>query len=40
MQELQGKIEKTQDVEELQKLSVALSELLSSLEKIKNMKKT
>ena len=39
MQELQGKIEKTEDLEELQKLSVALSELLNSLEKIKNMKK-
>jgi UPF0148 protein len=39
MQELQGKIEKTEDVQELQKLSVALSELLTSLEKIKNMKK-
>jgi UPF0148 protein len=39
MQDLQGKIEKTEDVEELQKLSAALSELLNSLEKIKNMKK-
>ena len=39
MQELQGKIEKTEDVQELQKLSVALSELLNSLEKIKKMKK-
>ena len=39
MQELQCKIEKTQDVDELQKLSAALSELLSSLEKIKSMKK-
>ena len=39
MQDLQGKIEKTEDLEELQKLSVALSELLNSLEKIKNMKK-
>ncbi len=39
MKELQGKIEKTEDLEELQKLSVALSELLDSLEKIKNMKK-
>lgn len=39
MKELQGKIEKTEDVEELQKLSVALSELLNNLEKIKNMKK-
>jgi UPF0148 protein len=39
MQELQGKIEKTEDLDELQKLSVALTELLNSLEKIKNMKK-
>ena len=39
IQELQCKIEKTQDLDELQKLSVALSELLSSLERIKNMKK-
>jgi hypothetical protein len=39
MQELQVKIEKTEDVQELQKLSVALSELLNSLEKIKQMKK-
>ena len=39
MQELQGKIEKTEDLEELQKLNVTLSELLNSLEKIKNMKK-
>jgi UPF0148 protein len=40
IQDLQGKIEKTEDLDELQKLSVALSELLNSLEKIKNMKKT
>ena len=39
MEELQGKIEKTEDLEELQKLTVALSELLNSLEKIKNIKK-
>jgi UPF0148 protein len=39
MQDLQGKIEKTEDLDELQKLSFALSELLNSLEKIKNMKK-
>jgi UPF0148 protein len=39
MQELQGKIEKTEDLDELQKLSTALTELLNSLEKIKNMKK-
>jgi len=39
MQDLQGKIEKTEDIEELQKLSVALTELLKNLEKIKDMKK-
>jgi UPF0148 protein len=38
VQELQGKIEKTQNVDELQKLSLALSDLLDSLEKIKKMK--
>jgi UPF0148 protein len=36
--DLQGKIEKTEDVDELQKLTVALSELLNSLDKIKKMK--
>ncbi len=36
--DIQGKIEKTQDVDELQKLTAALSELLSSLEKIRKMK--
>jgi uncharacterized Zn finger protein (UPF0148 family) len=39
MQDLQGKIEKTEDMDELQKLTAALSELLNSLEKIKQMKK-
>jgi UPF0148 protein len=38
VQEIQGKIEKTQDLDELQKLTFALSELLNSLEKIKKMK--
>ena len=38
IQEIEGRIEKTQDVDELQKLTVALSELLNSLEKIKKMK--
>lgn len=38
IQDIQGKIEKTQDVDELQKLTLALSELLNSLEKIKKMK--
>jgi hypothetical protein len=37
---LQTKIEKTDDVEELGKLTNALSELLNSLEKIKRMKKS
>jgi UPF0148 protein len=36
--EIQGKIEKTDDVDELQKLTVALSELLNSVEKTKKMK--
>ena len=39
IEELQVKIEKTQDVEELQKLSTALSQLLDSLDKIQKMKK-
>jgi len=36
--DIQGKIEKTEDVDELQKLTVALGELLNSVEKIKKMK--
>lgn len=36
---IQGKIEKTEDMDELQKLTCALSELLNSVEKIKQMKK-
>lgn len=40
IQELQGKIEKTQDIDELQKLANALSELLTSLDKVQKMKKT
>ena len=39
IQDLQGKIEKTEDIDELQKLTAALSELLNSLEKIQKMKK-
>ena len=39
VQGLQAKIEKTDDVEEIGKLTAALSELLNSLEKIKRMKK-
>lgn len=37
--DIQKKIEKTDDVDELQKLTSALSELLNSLEKVKTMKK-
>jgi UPF0148 protein len=38
--DIQGKIEKTEDMDELQKLTSALSELLNSLEKVKQIKKT
>jgi UPF0148 protein len=38
IQEIQGKIEKTEDIDELQKLSLALGELLNSVDKIKKMK--
>lgn len=37
IQTLEDKIEKTEDIEELQKLSTALSELLSSLEKVRKI---
>jgi uncharacterized Zn finger protein (UPF0148 family) len=40
VQDIQGKIQQTEDMDELQKLSTALSELLSNLEKIKKMKKS
>jgi uncharacterized Zn finger protein (UPF0148 family) len=40
VQDLQGKIEKTEDVDELQKLTNALMELLNSLDKIQKMKKS
>ncbi len=39
VKDLQGKIEKTQDIDELQKLTTALSQLLDSLDKIGKMKK-
>jgi UPF0148 protein len=39
VQDIQNKIQQTENVEELQKLSTALSELLSNLEKIQKMKK-
>ena len=40
VQEIQDKIQETENLDELQKLSTALSELLSNLEKIKKMKKS
>ena len=40
IQDIQVKIEKTENMDELQKLTTALSELLNSLEKIKQIKKT
>ena len=40
VESLQGKIEQTENVEELGKLTTALSELLNSLEKVKRMKKS
>jgi len=40
IQGIEEKIEKTEDIEEIQKLSTALSELLGSLEKIRRMKTT
>jgi len=39
VKDIQNKIQQTENVEELQKLSTALSELLSNLEKIQKMKK-
>lgn len=38
IEDIQNKIEKTQDIDQLQKLTVTLSELLTSVEKIKKMK--
>ena len=38
--DIQAKIEKTEDLDELQKLTCALSEMLDSLEKVKKMKKS
>ena len=40
VENLQGKIEQTENVEELGKLTAALSELLNSLEKVKRIKKS
>ena len=39
LQDVQGKIQRTENVDELQKLTSALSELLDSLEKVKRIKK-
>jgi UPF0148 protein len=39
VQDIQNKIQQTENMEELQKLSAALSDLLSNLEKIQKMKK-
>jgi UPF0148 protein len=36
--DIQGRIEKTEDIDEIQKLTLALSELLNSLDKIRKMK--
>jgi UPF0148 protein len=36
--DIEAKIKKTQDIDELQKLTQALTELLNSLEKVKKMK--
>jgi Uncharacterized Zn-finger containing protein len=38
IEDIQAKIEKTEDIDELQKLTVALSELLNSVDKINKMK--
>ena len=40
VQDIQGKIERTENMDELSKLSTALSELLDNLDKIKRMKKS
>ncbi len=40
IQDIQNKIQQTSNMEELQKLSTALSELLENVEKIRKMKKS
>jgi len=40
IQDLQDKIEKTENLNELQKLTVTLSELLNTLDKVQKMKKS
>ena len=40
VQDIQGKIQRTENMDELQKLTTALSELLDALDKVRRMKKT
>jgi UPF0148 protein len=40
VQDVQGKIQRTENMDELQKLTAALSELLDNLDKVRRMKKT
>jgi hypothetical protein len=40
VQDIQNKIQQTENMDELQKLSTTLSELLNNLEKIQKMKKS
>ena len=40
VQDVQGKIQRTENMDELQKLTSALSELLDTLDKVRRMKKT
>ena len=40
VQDVQGKIQRTENMDELQKLTTALSELLDNLDKVRRMKKT
>jgi UPF0148 protein len=40
VEDIQDKIQNTEDMEELQKLSTALSEILNTLEKIQKMKRS
>ena len=39
-EKLESKIEKTENIDELQKLTITLSEILNTLERIKKMKKS
>jgi UPF0148 protein len=40
VQDVQGKIQRTENMDELQKLTTALSDLLDTLDKVRKMKKT